>query len=335
MIWKMFKQISKVLLIFLVIAFLINFIFEKTYSYPSKINYGITFSPRYANYLKLDYKKTYIQILDDLKVKNLRIPTYWDILEAKENQYDFTETDFMLNEANKRGARVILVVGARQPRWPECHIPDWARKLSLANRQQKILGFVQETVERYKNHSEIWAWQVENEPLLPFFGEGCDKGNEYFLKTEINLVKNLSNKTIIVSDAGELGSWIVPMQVSDVFGTTLYRKVYDKSLGYITYPIAPYLYNIKSNLVRNIFARNNQKTIIVEFQAEPWFADGSFIPPEQQAKILTKEDLKNYINFSKKTGFDEIYFWGVEWWYYMAGRGHPEYLDYAKTLFSR
>lgn len=326
------SRFVKVVLILLGIVILANAILDKRF-YIKEAVYGVTFSPRYARYLNLDWKKTYISILDDLKVKNLRIPTYWDILESQSGKYDFTETDFMLNEASKRGARVILVVGARQPRWPECHIPDWARKLSLANRQQKILGFVQKTVERYKNHPQIVAWQVENEPLLPFFGEGCDKGNENFLKTEINLVKNLSNKTIIVSDAGELGSWIVPMQVSDVFGTTLYRKVYDKSLGYITYPIAPYLYHIKSSLVRNIFAHNNQKTIIVEFQAEPWFADGDSIPPEQQAKIFTKEDLKNYINFSKKTGFDEIYFWGVEWWYYMAQKGYPEYLEYARTLF--
>lgn len=321
------------IIIFVLLIFLMSFIFEKTYSYPELIKLGVTFSPEYAAYLKLDWKNTYLSILDELKVKNLRLPTYWEVLQPKMDLYDFSEIDFMLSEADKRHAEVILVLGARQPRWPECHIPKWAKNLTLMKRREKTLDFIQKTVDRYKDNPAIWAWQVENEPFLPFFGDSCDQGDEDFLKTEINSVKNLSDKTIIVSDAGELGAWIAPMRVSDIFGTTLYRKVYDKSFGYITYPILPYLYNIKSSLVRNIFARNNKKTIIVELQAEPWLVDGVLTLPGQQAKVFTKEDLKNYINFAKKTGFDEIYLWGAEWWYFMAVHGYPQYLEYARTLF--
>ena len=192
---------------------------------------------------------------------------------------------------------------------------------------------VQKVLERYKDNKSVWAWQVENEPFLTAFGEGCSFLDKKFLERELKLVRSISKKPVIMTDSGELGFWVTSMQMSDIFGTTVYRKVYGQLLGYATYPIPPFFYSGKSNLARNLFAQNNRKTIIVELQAEPWFANGDFVLAKEQAKIFTTGDLKNYTNFAKKTGFDEIYFWGVEWWYFMADQGHPEYLDYAKTLF--
>lgn len=300
---------------------------------PHPVRLGVTFTPRYAKYLKLDWQKTYIQLLDNLHVKNLRLPSYWDSLEPERGQYNFAETDYMLAEAVKRNVKVILVVGVRQPRWPECHIPVWAKGLPLDQRQQKALEIVQKVVERYQDNQSVWAWQVENEPLLKSFGEGCQMLDMDFLKNEVALVRSKSNKPIVMTDSGELGFWITPMQMSDIFGTTVYRQVYDKLLGYMTYPVPASFYSLKSNLVRDVFANNNRKTIIVELQAEPWLANGNFPPAEQQAKLFTPEDFKNYINFAGKTGFDEAYLWGSEWWYFMAEHGHPEYLNFAKTLF--
>lgn len=325
--------VGVLVLLFLVI--LGSVIFEKTYPFPSKITYGVTFSPRYARYLKLDWQKIYIQMLDDLKVRNLRIPGYWDILEPKPQKYDFAETDYMLQEAGKRDAKVILVLGVRQPRWPECHIPAWAKGLSVENRRQGILQFIQKTVERYKDHPAVWAWQVENEPFLPFFGENCDPADGNFLRVEVNLVKSISNKVVIITDSGELELWNAPMQLSDIFGTTLYRRTYDPILGYKTYPILPYLYNVKSALVRTVFAPHNQKTIITELQTEPWLSqkDSSEGTPQKQAEIFSIKDFKDNIIYAKKTGFDEMYLWGVEWWYFMADKGYPQYLDYAGELF--
>lgn len=327
-----FLKIGKVILILLVIVIAVNVVLGKSYS-AQQIKYGVTFSPKYASYLNLDWQKTYLQILDELQVKNLRIPTYWDVLEPNSGKYEFSETDFMLEEAAKRGAKVILVLGARQPRWPECHIPTWVKSLTITQRQQKTLEFVAKVVGRYQDHPEIISWQVENEPFLASFGEGCDKADEKFLKTEIDLVRAQSRKKIIISDSGELGTWIVPMQTSDIFGTTLYRRVYDKFLGYITFPLPPYYYNLKSSMIRRIFAAGNQKTIIVEFQAEPWLAGRNFVSTKEQSQLFTADQFKSNINYVGKTGFDEVYLWGVEWWYFMAKNGHPEYLNFAKTLF--
>lgn len=309
-------------------------IFQNTYKFP-QMTYGVSFSPSFARSLNLDWKDTYIKILDDLKVRKIRIPTYWDEIEPKDNKLDFSQVDFMLDKAQKREAKIILVLGARQPRWPECQIPNWARSLSLKDRQLRVLELIQKVVERYKQKESIEYWQVENEPLLGVFGKGCDAPDEKFLAKEVALVRSLDKRPIIVSDSGELGFWITPMKLSDVFGTTLYRRVYNSFLGYTTYPILPYFYNIKSSIVRSLFASNNQKTIIVELQAEPWASLNNLnkIKIESQIKTLSLNDFKNYIDYAKKTGFDTSYLWGVEWWYWMSQNGHPEYLEYAKSLF--
>lgn len=44
---------------------------------------GVTFSSRYAGDIGLDWRQAYISMLDDLKVKNIRLPVYWDLVEKK------------------------------------------------------------------------------------------------------------------------------------------------------------------------------------------------------------------------------------------------------------
>ncbi|MEK7617060.1 MAG: hypothetical protein AAB414_03315 [Patescibacteria group bacterium] len=333
----MVRLVIKIGLTFIAVIVLVFFgqvIFDTVYQFPKNLNYGVTFSPQYAKYLDLDWRQTFIKSLNELKVRNFRIPTYWSELEKEEGEFNFDDVDFMLDEIEKRQGKVILVVGFRQPRWPECYLPSWTRGLSLEEKRAKILNFIKATIERYENRDSIWAYQVENELFLPFFGEDCDKGDEESLKQEVDLVRGLSDKYIIISDSGELGNWIIPMQFSDVFGTTIYRDVYNSIMGYLTYPILPYLYNVKSQVIKNIFAPKNQRTIIVELQAEPWIGTSDLDKnPKKQEKHFPVSKLKGYINYAKKTGFDEVYLWGVEWWYFMAQNGHPEYLEYAKTLF--
>ncbi len=322
---------------FLVVVFLGDIFFKNLYPFPQNVKVGVAFSQKYAKYLNEDWKKIYTRMLDDLKIKNLRLPTYWDSTEPFDGKYNFTDTDFMIDEARKRGAKIMLTLGERQFRYPECYIRGWARKLSLEQRRQKLLESITALVERYKTNDTISSWEVENEPLLASFGSGCDTTDRDFLKKEVELVRSLDKRPIVMTDSGELGLWVTSMRLSDIFGTTVYRKVYDKSIGFFNYPYLPYMYNLKSFLVRSIFARNNQKTILVELQAEPWFTDQRTASSDtkDQANWFSLKDFQDNMNFGRETGFDEVYLWGVEWWYFMADKGDNSYLNYAKTLFIR
>ncbi len=332
----MLKLLAKFFLILITLLAIVHLYFSSQQKAAANITYGLTYSPKYAKYLGLDEKKTYLAILDELQVKNLRLPTYWNTIEKQPSNFDFQEVDFLVEQAAKRDVKILLVVGLRQPRWPECYSPDWTKKLSSNDKNAALLNFVKTTVERYKDKSNIWGFQVENEPTLATFGENCPVPNLPFLNQEVSLVRKLApNKKIVLTDAGEISAWTPEMALSDVFGTSVYRTVYDKWLGKTNYPLPPYFYQRKSQLVRKLTAPKNQKTIISELQTEPWLTVGAVeVSSDEQAKIFPVEIMNQNLNFAKLTGFDQIYLWGVEWWYFMDKNNHPEYLNNAKRIFS-
>ena len=315
------------LLTFTVILLAGNILIEKSYL-AKPVFWGVSFSPDYAAALELDPKQTFESILD-LGVKNFRLSAYWDQIEPERDHFEFNDLDYYIKQAKKHNSKVILAVGYKLPRWPECRAPHWLKTNELRERQ---LIMVRRTIEYYNEDTTISAFQIENEPLLPF--GNCPPVDRKFLHEEINMVKSISKKPVIITDGGEFRPWRTPMMLSDIFGTTLYRKVYSRRFGDFYYPIPPWAYRVKSDLVKKVIAPENQKTIIAELQAEVWAGtDVKNIPISDQIDRFSLDELKNNIHFARKSGFDEIYLWGIEWWYYLAKNGHPEYLEYAKGLF--
>lgn len=319
-------------LILLALVFLfLNYQADKTASNKA-VAFGVSYSPRYAKDLGLDPKQTYSSILDDLNVKYIRLSAYWDEIEPKENQFEFSDLDWYVSEANKRQAQVILAIGYKLPRWPECRAPRWLDQRNLSWLRERQLLLIDQIITHFNQSPNISAWQLENEP---FFNFGvCPPVDSHFFQDEVKFVKAKTQKPIIVTDTGELSFWIEAMQRGDIFGTTLYRVVEAPIIGEFHYPVRPYLYRIRSDLSRSIFARNNQGTIISELQAEGWAAKPlKTIDVETQIKTFSLSQFMENVGFARKTGFSEAYLWGVEWWYYLNTLGHPEYLKYAKTLF--
>lgn len=319
-------------LIFLVF---ILFIAAKTWDqihYDSSATFGITYSPDYASSLGLDSRATYMQMFKDLKIRRIRLPAYWDDIEPSQDQFNFSDLDYYVSEANKNEAMIILAIGYKLPRWPECRVPNYLKHASMGYRQERQLIYIKKVIEHFENNPGIYAWQIENEPLLEF--GTCDRVDEPYLQKEINYVRSLTQKRILITDSGELSSWITPMQLSDIFGTTMYRAVFNPIFGDIPYYFQPWYYWIKAELIRTFLAPNNKEMIIVELQAEPWaeifIGD---IPIQKQLEHFSVKTFEDNVIFAKRVGTPEIYLWGVEWWYWIAKLGHPEFLEYAKTLF--
>lgn len=97
---------------------------------PESITYGMSFNTMYAEELGLDPRETYDAILNELGVRHLRLAAHWPMIEPRNGTYDFSEIDYQVRRAEEVGAEVVLAVGRRLPRWPECHIPKWATELS-------------------------------------------------------------------------------------------------------------------------------------------------------------------------------------------------------------
>lgn len=281
-----------------------------------KINWGVVFSQKHSDLLGLDWRENYLAILDDLKAKNLKIITHWNLIEIEKGKFNFEDLDWQIKEAEKRGAKIILVIGIKTGRWPECHIPKWVEiQNSKFKNQKEFFEYIEKIVNRYKNSPAIWAWQIENEPFFPF-GE-CPKFEKDFVKKEIELVRSLdSTKPIIFADSGEFSFWITAAKFGDIVSATLHRKVYFKEIKrYISYPFPPIYYWRKAKTIERFFGK---KVIIGELQAEPWCKNLIYNCSLEEQKItMNFEQFKKNIEFAKRTGLDTFYFWGPEWWYWL------------------
>ena len=331
---KTLRILKKIFFVLIILVFIILILSQGRVYPKSDLSYGVTFSKQYAEFLGLDWKKAFTATLDDLGVRKFRIPAYWDEIQAQgQTSYDYSALDWQVDEAGKRGAAIVMAVGYRLPRWPECHLPGWAADLSTEQKQQDVLDYIQSTVERYKGKDQIMAWQVENEPFLFLFGD-CPKFDPAFLDKEIALVKKLDSRPVIITDSGELSYWVPAASRADIFGTSMYLNTYSANTkSYIHYPILPGFFQLKKNIV-SLFA-HPKDWVVIEMQGEPWGPLAvTQLSDKDIAQTMTLPKFKYIIEFGRQAGFKNFYLWGVEWWYYQKEvKADPSYWDYAKTLF--
>jgi len=327
------RKVFKIFLIFLItlLAIILFLFFFPFYKKVEKITWGVNFSQKHALLLNSDWKENYLSILDDLKINNIKILTSWDLLEPEKDNFQFQDLKWQIEEAQKRNVNLIVVIGMKTGRWPECHLPDYAKNLPKEKLQERILILLEKIVKEFKNYQNIIAWQVENEPFFNF-GECPFIKDENFLKKEVNLVKNLDPKRpIIISDSGEDSFWVKAAKIADILSITMYRKVWLSEFNIpFTYPLTPNFYYLKEKFIEKIF---HKKVICGELQAEPWGKNLLYsLPLEEQKRLMPFEEFQKIISFAKKTNFDTFYLWGAEWWYYMKKNNQVEYWQEIKSL---
>lgn len=334
---KIVRYLISIFLVILIVPIVMFFILRPKVQH--NINYGITFSKRYAEQIGLDWKYAYIQILDDLDVKNLRLVAYWDESEAIEDTYDFNDVKWQLDEAKKRNVKIIMTVGRKVPRYPECFEPEWWKKTEGEDlRNIALYEYVKEAVLALKDYDNITMWQVENEPFWPF-GE-CPIMDRGVVEKEIEVVRNIDNRPILVQDSGEGGVWFLTYQMGDYLGISMYRKIWYNFWGiflgrfiYFQYPLAHWTYKIKADLVGVPY----EKILVTELQAEPWGpAINSELTQEDINETMSHHHFIATIDYAQKAGFKDLYFWGAEWWLFRKDmKGDPFYWNTAKAVINQ
>jgi len=304
-----------------------------------KISWGVDFSQSYAEYLGLDWRRTYLAMIDDLGAKNLKLHTQWNFVEGKISEYYFDDIDWQIKQAEEKNVKIIYVLGVKTGRWPECHMPEWSRYFPENLQKAKLLEYILKVVNRYKDSQAISYWQIENEPFLRFgkcpswYYQDAD-----LLKAEIDLVKSIDpSRKIIISDSGEKSMWFGAAKLGDIVGITMYRNSWNgfaQTFGVNPYAfLSPIFYLNKAQAVKRIFGKD---VICVELQSEPWPSKPMLQASlEEQAKSMNPDMFKENIEFAKKTGLSQIFFWGAEWWLWMKEKQNlPEVWEEAKKVFS-
>lgn len=291
---------------------------------------GVSFSQVQAERYGSDWKDNYISMIDELGFRHIRIATYWDRIEKIPGEYDFSEIDFMIEEAKKRNAKITLVLGQKTIRVPECYYPSWLDKNDSNEVGSQVNKMIKATAERYKNEPVIEAWQLENEFLLRSFGD-CPQQNltREALNTELSTLKSVdTSRPIILTQSDQIG-WPVSGPFGNNYGFSMYRYVWSP-IGYYRYPQSG-LFNWWKASIISWYA--NQKTKVHELQAEPWDKVGNEnLEYERSRQTMNPKQLLDNLEYARQTQIKRIDLWGSEWWYAMRIQGHPEMWETVKSL---
>ncbi|MGH7236985.1 MAG: beta-galactosidase [Candidatus Saccharimonadales bacterium] len=329
-IWPAFKRFwhknlwHKIIVVFVAVILVViggMYGVARWYIYSQRntpLTMGVTFIPDYASYLGLNPQATMDALINDLHVRNFRLVSYWSDIEPAKGHYDFSQLDWEFAKADDAQAKVTLSIGLRQPRWPECHAPNWINTSAPENLwEPQLKTFMAAVINRYHNNPALQSYQLENE-YFNNFGQ-CQNTDRQRLISEFNLVKKLDpNHSIIISRSNNQPSVPLGQPRPDVIGMSVYRKVWDGTVThrYFTYPFPAWYYGFLAGAGKILTGRGS---IIHEMQAEPWPPDGKTIPQTSlavQNQTLTAQQLQERFGFARATGIKTVYFWGAEYWYY-------------------
>lgn len=302
------------------------------------LEFGVTFIPSYARYFELDPQETMQAMINDLGIRNFRLVSYWEAGEPTKGTYNFTDLDWEFKQAEAAHAKVSLSVGLRQPRWPECHQPDWVTGEPENVWYSQLKAYMRAVINRYKNSPSLDSYQLENEYFLRVFGT-CTNFSRDRLIDEYSLVKQLDpHHSVIVARSNNAIGFPIGKPTPDEFGVSVYKRVWDKNVThrYIEYPFPAWFYAFLAGGGELLTGKN---MVIHELQAEAWLPDGYDIktaPKSELDKSMTPERLHNRLEYGRATGMRSIDLWGVEWWYYRKVKfNDPGLWDTAKTDIKR
>jgi hypothetical protein len=299
---------------------------------------GVSFIPDYAQSLGLNPQQN-MDALINIGVKQFRLVSYWSDGEPSPGQYDFSQLDWEFQKAEAAHAKIILTVGLRQPRWPECHSPNWVDTTKPDSQwQPQLENYMQKVVERYKNSPALESYQLENEYFLKGFGN-CTNYDRGRLVSEYNLVKELdpAHPIIVPRSNNDIG-FPTGQPQPDEFSISVYQRVWDAGVThrYIEYPWPSWYYAFLAGS-QKIFLHKDM--IIGELQAEAWPPNGKSIQQislAEQNKSINAKRLKDTFQFGKNTGMKQINLWGAEYWYYRDVKLHdPSLWNVAKQEFKQ
>ena len=300
-----------------------------------QLNVGVTFIPRYARYYGLDAEDTMKAIINDLGIRRFRLVSYWDEIERTQDTYNFDELDWQFKLAEESDAKISLAIGLRQPRWPECHMPDWAEYMNKEIWTVELKDFMKAVIERYRNSPALESYQLENEFFMKVFGICPDHSRDRLID-EYNFVKELDKQHPFL--IARSNNWVgLPLgdPRPDGFAISVYKRVWDKAITkrYFEYPMPAWFY---ASLAGGAELMTGKNMVIHELQAEAWLPEGyqmndvNDIP--EQNKSMNPERLKHRIGYGVATGMKTIDLWGVEWWYWRkVVANDPELWETAKT----
>lgn len=340
---------------------------------PGPVRIGASFSQVEAEYMGLDWQAAYLATLE-LQPAFLRIGAYWNRIERQQGQFDFSELDWMLLQAERRSVPITLAFGIKAPVYPEFHIPSWAIEddplpaagLLLRSPRLRERGhtFTSRVIYGYASEKAITRLQVENEPFEPILFKNAWTLDESYLRRQVALVREADrlqrpivlnvyvptstavNALARVQRQPVLGSLLdlalgrrpyqTLIELADVIGLDVFPSVGWTVLGQKVYfrPHRPGDFNLLRAWRRDA-ARAGKPVIVVEAQAKPWEPDRVVHIGERRYPSFDHADIAPFLDELVAFGIREIGVWGVEHWFWHRSHGDPAWWQAGRAAIRR
>lgn len=279
--------------------------------------FGVSFSIKQCRNFKIDPGTTLKWLIKDVGFRRFRLMSYWNEHEKQPAKYDFSELDKQFKLIEKAGGVITLCLGARQPRWPENHWPEWAWQDSKDRRSYALLSYIETVIERYKDSPALISYQLENEALLKDFGRNAEVDRQR-LRQEYKLVKLLDpSKPLIMTTST---SWGIPLRrpIPDIVGFSFYKTLFNKG-KYRNSNFYPWTHRLRKTLIKGLYGK---PVFIHELQCEPWGPTAIWkMTTSEQDKSMSQAHIQENIRLAKAINAYPIDLWGGEWWYWRARHG--------------
>lgn len=280
---------------------------------------GVSFSVKECEHYGVEWKQALEHTLE-LGFRRFRLMSYWDLHEPTQGEIDFSLLKEQIEIVKQAGGTVTLAIGMRQPRWPETHIPSWAKTMPKQAAKEAYMLFHEAVIKTFKNEEAVLSWQLENEFWLRSFGESFDFDRAR-LKQEFGMIRELNPQRPIIISTAKVISIPLFAPSPDIYATSVYRNIYNASKQKYTHTwIRPWVYRIRRWLT---LALKRRETVVHELQTEPWGPKANWeMTTEEQFKSMNCEQIAEAVHYAQNTSMQYIDMWGAEWWYWRHKKFH-------------
>lgn len=325
---------------------------------------GTSFRPLQADAFGLDPRWALEELLSH-GFDVLRLAAYWNHIEQRAREFDFSALDWQVDAATRGGKQIVLCVGAVKafgyPEYfvPSFHLDEPIREHTLVcpashpALHEAAIEFVLRVVERYRGCREIIAWQVEHEAVDPLGLEHSWRLATAFVESEVAAVRSVDRDRPVLLNGflpssaavglqqrwrtrGQGDSLAVASAIADIVGIDYYPRHAVISTGPVTAYLdghaSPWAMRRVGRVLKDADARG-RRVFVTEGQAEPWEISTTPPSPEGSAmsSCLPEDVIQNYnrcMRWSRRAGapLGAYLFWGAEYWLRRQRCGDPSYM---------
>lgn len=321
---------------------------------------GTSFTRWRAESLGLDYQRAFSRICG-MGFGLIRLSASWREID----EVGYTHLDWLMEEAARKGQRVVVTVGMKALGWPEFYLPPriepqepFGNDIARAPRAGAALAFVRDVILRYRRSPGLVAWQLENEP----FNRSGPRAwwiDRRMIRAERRIVQSLDPRPVVVTTFAHFSEgldrasnrfrakWMQRLGLDlpaerealaclrrhDILGLDVYRAIgwwRTEQEQEIAQSDDDQLDHVRR--WQRVVGEQRKRLWITESQAEPWEASSK---THAEPLSVAPPDMLELAAALMALEVEVLLLWGSEYWVWREQHGDARWIESASEVLGR